>query len=498
MLSRIIVHSSNVIPVGEYSIGKITVLSGKNGSGKTSLMRSLLLTLTGLGTELVPDPAAVGESDITFEFDSFELRRKRWNGATLLELDGAKVTQEHVAAKLGCPAKIWAIMFWPGLFFDLTTAQRRAFLQSVTPEINLQKLADEHFDGIKLPDGYSEKTHESLRKQLSAKLDKLLVDKEELKKKSAYTEDERELMRQHFRMETNKYAELAQQVSDHNKQAEAVNLRVDNFEKDPKYQAMMQQYRSANSKKNQAVGKLSECEKLLVDAQKQHDTFTTKCPTCGRDWGDAAKREEILSAKVDAYRKSCEELQKECFALGEVELQHRKAIDEFRKSIPTRMERRMLPSPPASIDERIAALVKERKEACAKATEKLKTVELAEQNLLAQLAATDLRTGVLPLALKAKLECISMPNFAFDFDENSVNIKRIEPPTEIDRLSSAEQIRFCIELSRLLAKNKRVDPLEKLLFIQHEDLLDEKKSVGGFQLIVERVVPSPLTCEVIK
>lgn len=145
MISDINAQNFIALADGITPCGAVNRVSGRNGTGKTSVGRAILYAITGLGTDLKPAAASFIREQgkpmtVTLSFGDRYLMRKRMKTAQQIIVNGELKTEKELETFIGCPALAFAVMFWPGAFFELDVKARRELFMSITPDEPLQAI----------------------------------------------------------------------------------------------------------------------------------------------------------------------------------------------------------------------------------------------------------------------------------------------------------------------------------------------------------------------
>jgi DNA repair exonuclease SbcCD ATPase subunit len=190
------------------------------------------------------------------------------------------------------------------------------------------------------------------------------------------------------------------------------------------------------------------------------------------------------------------------------------SVPEFDRTaiVETRQEMNACAEEVGKLTSMIAS-INQSKAAQEKAVLKLKNLEQSAQQFTTTIerarmfeAALHPKTGVGSEALKQKLSAVTIPGFRFEFSEtlsngeerDAFNIVREEDGVPVEHLSSGQRIKFCIELSKLIATIANPNPEMRFIFIQHADLLDTVKAPAGFQIFAERVTKTDFGIEIVR
>lgn len=129
-----------------YEFGEKNTISGRNGSGKSSISEAILFALYGrtrTGSKetdkLIANEAEESKVGVVFDTGTTVVREQsRFYGTTIL-LNGEKVDQQTLEANLP-EFRIFASVFLIGNFFNYSEDEQRQLLLGLSPDVDMKQL----------------------------------------------------------------------------------------------------------------------------------------------------------------------------------------------------------------------------------------------------------------------------------------------------------------------------------------------------------------------
>ncbi len=533
-----------------------TIVTGKNGTGKTAIARAIIWCLTGkdidgqanatryLGSEK-------GGTSVSVKVDGVVYERYRTKTKMTFAMDGEPAPDDAFLRKYNLNAESLLILFFPGFFLKMNEMKQREVFTACAPEVDEKALLKELLGDIDFtltePAKVAHKTFNDLKISYEKRLELLLgrattanIPEPDLEKLSTLQNKRKELsssldsMAASIAAGENKEREYSRSILAKTQYDIVLKRREEIIAKNTENQKMRDEqknepeFREHQKKLNASfISASTTLEKIKAEGMRlKADLESVKngqnCPTCGAkreiDAGVIAKIEDGLKKARADYVKAEETKNKTFEELNEIN----KICSEFVR-VPNDEIVPEIPKMPVDVEfvdlEQIKAAKEEYKEIYDKINSILveingieTTKNIFELNkkkgqsdideiaslgkLLSRtgkiVAALHPKTGLPSIALKKRMENVSIPGFQIHFVEQLKNgeerecfhIAR-EDGIPLSYLSSGEQIKFCVALSQLMVSLTGTS--FKSIFLERDDLVDCALSPEGFQVIREKV-----------
>lgn len=354
MISKITTMNMVGIADGDITLGILNKVSGRNGAGKTSVARAVLWAITGrdLNGSVVTDKYQKDveqplEVSVRFGngFLGGEVRRRRTKSRTVVAMGGNPTTDEEVQKALGMPVDAFATMFFPGYFFMMNDADRRALFLAITPKADEAKIFAEMTGGLALdlsiPIEKQFKDWNQERLYLERELAKIEGSLKEAMGQepmlmdtgmsSAEMTAKRMALNARYKEESGKAQDArsyASKLALYHMEVKQHQERVAKLEEVKKHNAMVAEKSAqavdlkplqakcakAQEARNQAATNLAECHaygKSLVKTLEELKSKPTNCSMCGQALpvGNLEEKVKELQANVDHARKEYQDYQ---------------------------------------------------------------------------------------------------------------------------------------------------------------------------------------------
>ena len=143
MITKITTKNFPGIRDGSYEFGRLTKISGPNGSGKTAFARAILWAICGNFPEI--------RAEVSLETETRDLlSRIRKASKNEIRINDKPTTQDEISSFLGCSTAAFSFMFFPSSIFYSDPQDLRSAFTSILPPIDAQALVNKYYPGVKI------------------------------------------------------------------------------------------------------------------------------------------------------------------------------------------------------------------------------------------------------------------------------------------------------------------------------------------------------------